>query len=355
MTGALNVETLDPPHVVGGEAERASKVIGLLREREAPIRHDAARARLLLEDRAIRSWVDASIAITAKTLSDEVTYLEATADALDVQFEALFLAQNRSLFRVEAPGDDCTVGAARLPEGSAWVVKNRDNKPDGRHILVQYTDDRWGHSVLAHSNYGGPIAASSGVNTRGLGAVITRTIVQDPPPGIYRGSLMSALLAKCGTVEEALDMTYGLPHLGGTITLGDRFGTIATVELEPDALTVEMAGHREWLAKTNHPSAQSVVNESGGADPEYLASSKLRLLAMQQTMSQSVQLEPSWPVIESWIASRMSSHDGDGAPCRHGKSPTVNTAVILCDPPTMLTSVGPPCEGQWQRWSAELV
>lgn len=360
----LNVQPLELPVFSGSTSERASRVIDSLRRLERPIQEGASKALKILECRDVRSWVHESVAITERRLPNEITYLDVTAQALDVEFEALFLAQHRALFAVEAQsstqpqtieddfGDDCTVGGARLGQGSSWLVKNRDNVPDGRDIIAQHTDPAWGHSVVAHSNFGGPMAASSGVNTRGLGIVLTRTQVKNPPPGVHRGSLMSALLAQCSTVKEALDVILGVPHLGGTLILGDKDGSLATVELEPDAVSVEWAQHRSWLAKTNHSDARSISGAFSEGPDEYQENSKLRLATMQQTMVEATQLGDEWSVIEPWIARRMGIHEGEGAVCRHDRWNTLGTAIIRCDPPTLLTSKGPPCEGRWFRWNA---
>jgi isopenicillin-N N-acyltransferase like protein len=350
------------PTFVGSPEERARDVVTHFQDQIGPAHIEIDRASAILAEPSTRRWVTESISIAADAFPAEITYLEATAEALGTTLDGLFATQHRSLFptaassRVPADDDGCSVGASRLADGGAWIVKNRDNRPEiqDRHVVTRHVDPAWsGHALVATSTAGGPVATSGGINTQGLAMVSTAITAHRPPPGIHRTLLMGGLLASCGTVDEALTIIGALPHLGGTITMGDATGAIATVELEPDAILVERAGSRPWVARTNHTCSRSVSGGTEVASPEYRESSLRRLSRMQATMAEAVQIDQQWEKIEPWIARQMTDHGGEGAMCRHdGNVVTIATTIFTCDPPSMLTSIGPGCEGRWQRWTA---
>jgi isopenicillin-N N-acyltransferase like protein len=341
------------PSFVGGWAARAQGVV-----RQFADRIPEPSATGLLDDREVRQWIDASIRVAERVVPGELAYLAATAAALDTSLEHVFAAQHRSLFGrtlvVVPDHDGCSVGAARGPGGAAWVVKNRDNHPDirRRHIVTHHVDPAWGgHAVVATSSAGGPMAASGGINTRGFCAVTTAIVVDRPPPGVHRTLLVGEMLARCTTVDEALELIGGTPQLGGTITMGDASGAVATVELEPDAVLIERAGARPWVARTNHGCSRSVGDGQEVASPEHRANSAARLFRMQDTMSRATRVDQDWETIEQWVLGRMTAHDGEHPSCRHdGKATTIATTLFACDPPMVLTSDGPGCEGRWGRW-----
>jgi hypothetical protein len=160
------------------------------------------------------------------------------------------------------------------------------------------------------------------------------------------------LLGRCATVDEALEVIDSLPHLGGTFTLVDAKGVVASVELNPDAVAVERAGGRTWVARTNHYCLHSIP----GPEPvsPHLEVSALRLETMCETMPEVSAMDAPWPEVEVRIAERMTTH-GDAGVCRHpwqGSSVTISTSILRSDPPSLLTSLGPGCENEWVRWSA---
>ena len=349
----LSITELKPPSFAGDAPTRAREVIDHFADRASPPRQTP-----LLADRAARRWIADSIRVAERAIPDELAFMVATADALGTTIEALFASQHRALFsravHVEPDHDGCSVGASRVPGGPAWVVKNRDNHPDirRRHIVTHHVDPSWeGHAVVATSSAGGPMAASGGINTRGFCAVTTAIVVDRPPPGVHRTLLVGEMLARCTTVDEALEMVGSTSHLGGTITMGDATGAVATVELEPDAVLIERTGARPWVTRTNHGCSRSVGEGREVATPEHRANSIGRLARMHETMAGATIVDQGWSTIESWILDRMTSHEGDDPSCRHEATmTTIATTLLVCDPPSVLTSNGPGCEGQWGRW-----
>ena len=347
---------LDLPTFSGGPAARARQAALHFADRLRS--GEIGRARSVLEDPEARRWVDKSLQILERVFPDDLVYLAATAAYFDSPVEALFASQHRSLFPPQpgiVPDDDgCSVGASRLPNAGAWIVKNRDNRPEllERHVVAQHIDPAWsGDAIVVTTSAGGPVAASGGINTRGFCVVSTAVLVDCPPPGIHRTVLMGGLLASCTTVDDALEIIGSVPHLGGTLTMGDASGAIATVELEPDAILIECAGSRPWVARTNHACSRSVTGGTMRPTEEHRSNSALRLGRMQRIMGDVSQLDQDWDAIEPWIASQMTDHDGADAVCRHGgDSITFATSIYTCDPPSMLISIGPGCEGRWGRW-----
>jgi hypothetical protein len=344
-------EELSLPTFVGSPRERAIGVAERFPDRISPTRGAPPPP-----DADGQRWIERSVEITAEVFPDEVTYLTATAEAVDTNLESLFArmygGRSPSSQRSGAETDGCAVGASRTSDGSAWLVKNRDNRPDihRRHIITRHRDPSWlGNEIIATSSAGGPTASSGGINTHGFCLASTGTYVSNPPPGIHRTLLIGGLLATCRTVDEALDIVGTVPHLGGTLTMADAKGAVATVELEPEAILVERASARPWVCRTNHCCSRSVPTVEV-ATPTHMEDSRARLHRMQRAMA-DVASAPTWPEIESTIIGHMTSHDGEDHLCRHeGELTTIATTLFSCDPPMVLTSDGPGCEGRWGRW-----
>jgi hypothetical protein len=70
------------------------------------------------------------------------------------------------------------------------------------------------------------------MNTDGFALADTQTATADHGPGLLRYVLMTRLLARCATVEEALSEMASVPLTGGaSLVLGDAAGAAAWVEL----------------------------------------------------------------------------------------------------------------------------
>ena len=84
------------------------------------------------------------------------------------------------------------------------------------------------------------IEIEDGVNEHGLAVGLTFVPIRKIKPGFNVGIIVRYLLEKCKTVNEAINKLQELPIAsGGTLTLADKTGSIAMVELSPNKIVVK--------------------------------------------------------------------------------------------------------------------
>ncbi len=312
-------------------------------------------------DPAVRGWVVESAKLLERVFPDVAEYLEATARAVGVDYLAMqasyfsYVGLSARAEEVEGVDDPegCSTAAGVLADGGAWLVKNRDTPGwmmDSQSV-IEHRDPSWGGAaVVGVSSVGGSMAGSSGINSHGLASVSTSIVGRLGEPGIARAHLQDALLARCETVDEALEIIRSIQHVGGTMTLVDATGTVAAVELSPSGAVIERKQATGGVARTNHY-VQSENSTFAIIDPVRLENSSSRLESMECVVDET-ELDAPWPEVLGSLRSRMATHDGPGAQCRHGAAVvTVSTTIYRSRPPTMFTSDGPGCSSPWVAWS----
>lgn len=354
--------TADPrafsgPRVVGTPAERAVQIFGAYPEHEDELRRYVEDLPTSFEPETGR-WLEESLGLLSFHFPDVVEYLMACADYLGCELMPMYAGANAAALRggVTVPGfvdpEGCSIAGGVHSGVGAWLVKNRDSNPSvlKRQIISEHTDPSWdGRSVACVSNVGGLMAVSSGINTAGFASITTAVTLEAAPPGIFRAHLQDGLLARCTTVDQALDIIADVPHIGGTITLADATGVVATVDLAPTGPVV-IRENGDGVAKTNHFTGEESEQEQVGK-PENRYNSECRLGTMNELIARADADSMAWPEFRDWLRSQVADHEGDGAVCKHNtKSITVNTSVFSTNPPSMLASQGPGCEGDWVEW-----
>lgn len=334
--------------VTGTPAQRARAVAELF-----PERRSALAARLASNpptlDRSRRRWVDEAWRQLQDALPDSAEYLVATADAVGVDPMVLMASVHRSFLEGLPPDDGCSVVAGTHEQVGAYLVKNRDNPPADRldHTVLVHRDPAWGgRRVLAVGSVGPFMASSSGVNTAGFALADTAIAIGGAEPGILRYFLMDALLARCTGVAEARGMIDSFTHLGGTLTMIDADGSVAAADLAQRHVTVEAAPE---VGRTNHFVGPGADEESTDADRR--ANSVCRRRHVDDVLAWK-RHELDWDELDRRLVDEFSSHDGDGALCRHSPESTTNSlAVYTANPVTASLFTGPPCEAERVDWS----
>lgn len=259
--------------------------------------------------------------------------------------------------KAEGPaGDGCSAWVARDGDGGRWLAKNRDY--GGEHAVLQQLFRHQGPGLgmgplLCLGSLGAPGAFSSGMNAEGLALVDTQVPTQDHGPGLCRYLLMTEILARAATVDEALALIRGLRHAGGgCLLLADRYGGAAAVELGHRHLDIE-SGDAPWLARTNHhlspPLAPLTLRRPGEPMGR---SSHGRLATLRAALPPAVPLRDA-PAFARRV---MAGHKADAPPCgeglcRHGEdgaSRTISSVLFESRARRLYLCDGAPCAGEWR-------
>lgn len=360
---ARAISAFEGPVVVGSAAERAKATLEAFPDRSNALAAAAANWKLPDIDDDLREWVRLSFQALQHHFPEVAEYVEVTAEALGVDVMTSFTRSHLKVVRggfVLTPGpaadEGCSTAAGSRQDVHGWIAKNRDNNRESleRQIVVEHVDPDWdGRRAVTVANLGGCMANSSGINSAGFAVVDTAVSVSDAPPGIFRAFLLDGLLARCTTVAEAVAIIEEVPHLGGTATMADASGAVATADLAPGGALIEYASDDGTVQRTNH-FPRRVADQEHVRTASGRRNSECRLDAVTETMDRLDTAPDGWPEFRNWLADQMLTHAGPGALCKHSddKSLTISTTIYGCNPPTMLTSLGPGCVSPWVEWSA---
>lgn len=297
--------------------------------------------RALIESRCAEAGQLASGAEVGDFLAGLRGHVEATcpemldeirgiADAVGTRpadlFAAWHLAVLREVFGAASQDDGCTVLALSGP-GGVRLAKNRDVPAATlplQRVFRQSAPGWRGGAILSLSSIGSSPAASSGINEAGLALADTQVATRDHGIGLLRYPLMQRVLEACRDVAEALALIGRTAHLGGgTLTLADAGGAIATVEL----------GHRVLASTSKRSGTLCRTNHFTCGD---LAPDNLEAAASPPGRNSRERLDR----ISGWarregpaagagaLAALLSSHDHP-ALCRHAEEPGGASTIAL--------------------------
>lgn len=253
--------------------------------------------------------------------------------------------------------DGCSAWALRHPEFGALLGKNRDLAAPfrGAQRVFRHRDPAWhGRTILCVGSLGSPGVYSSGINSDGLALADTQIRAADQGVGFLRYFAMTRLLARCATVDDALDELHSLRHAGGgSLVLADADGRTAAVELGHRTVAVEGGGARSGgggnggrVARTNHFVSPELRGRDAEADGGH-ADSESRLCRLRTWLDGLGEA----PGIAD-AAAVMASHDDAGTTglCRHGGdggATTISGSVFACRSRRLYFSADNPCAGAW--------
>jgi hypothetical protein len=301
----------------------------------------ASRGRLAqapARDARMARFLDTQRAVTARLAPEAEAEIAGIAAGFGLAaaevFDFLHLGCLADLAAAPADSDGCSAFSS-----GGVVAKNRDFRPEHKALqrVFLHRDPAWGgRAVLCLGSLGAPGAWSSGMNSDGLALADTQIATADHGPGLLRYFLMTRLLARCATVEQALADIASLPHAGGgSLVLGDASGAAAAVELRHSRVDVTRGA---WVAHTNHyvaaPDALPPVAHSAG-----------RLAVLQAALSADPACDPR---------ALLATHAPE-AVCRHAPdpSPTLAGAIWDCRDRAAWIADGPPCSTRWAGFVAD--
>lgn len=95
------------------------------------------------------------------------------------------------------------------------------------------------------------IEIEDGMNEKGLSVGLTFIPIEKVKPGFNVGVLTRFLLEKCTSVNESIEALKKLPIAsGGTLTIADKKGDMAVVELHPDEINI-IYPNNNYVCATN--------------------------------------------------------------------------------------------------------
>lgn len=245
-----------------------------------------------------------------------------------------------------SPEDGCSTLAATHSEFGPFVAKNRDYGGDHRElqrVFIQSDPERTSRQCLFVGSLGSPGAFSSGMNSAGLALADTRVDWPAPGAGWLRYHLMTEILWRAETVEEAVDFISSVPHAGGgSLALADASGAIASVEFGHPGAATQSCRHGTF-AHTNHYFFDPAWAASGRDRQSHdERNSHARLQVLRRASAGHTSRTKMQDVIDLF-----SSHEnGEGSLCRHGgdgEQGTISTAIFCCETREVHFFDGNPC------------
>lgn len=312
-------------------------------------RVEQARAEGLI-DAAAEDYLAAQHTFHARIDPEGLAELEGIAAGFGLDgaqmFAHLHLGTLRDLKGGAKLDDGCSAWAVSIGPDGPLVVKNRDFT--GTHLGIQMVARHAGPDIatgalLCLGSLGSPGAYSSGINARGFALADTQVAVRHHRVGWLRYFLMTRLLARCATVDDALAMIRATPHAGGgTLVMADASGATAAVELGAAGPQISRASP---ALRTNHYVSAPLAADTLLPAGDCIASNSAQRFAYLSC----VLPERLWS--RETARQLMATHPEAGAPiCQHGAEDgtmTIASAVYSCAAPGLLLCAGSPCGGAW--------
>ncbi len=307
-------------------------------------------------DSAMQDYVAAQRRHADRHDPDGIAELAGIAAGFGLSEEMLFLHLHLGTIRDFAAGatieqDGCSAWAAGSGPDGPLLVKNRDF--GGIHLGVQRLTWHEGPDIVTGGmmclgSLGSPGAYSSGMNATGLALSDTQIGARHHGVGWLRYFLMTRILARCKTVEEALAFITSVPHAGGgSLILADRSGATASVELGARSVAISRGA---WSCRTNHFVSAELRTETLRSTGDRIGgNSEARLACLVATLHRR-----AWDIDAAAALMARHTDDPSGAPiCQH-PSPhddtcTLSSVIYAIDRGCVYWTEGNPCAGRWQQ------
>ena len=246
-----------------------------------------------------------------------------------------------------ASEDGCSTFAATHSDFGPFVAKNRDYGGEHRElqrVFFHSDPDTTAKQCVFIGSLGSPGAFSSGMNSAGLALVDTRVDWPVPGVGWLRYYLMTEILWRADTVEEAVEFIFSVPHAGGgSLAMADSSGAIASIEFGHPGAAVQ-SSRQGTFAHTNHYFFDTAWGACGrGRQGPNEQNSDARLEVLKRASARHTKQMKLHDVVDLF-----SSHEnGEGSLCRHGSDGdqgTISTVIFCCETRELLFFDGNPCK-----------
>jgi len=234
----------------------------------------------------------------------------------------------------------CSLAAFADGEGGPILGKTSDHPLFTlRFLAFQRVQNPAIHSFI-RGTFLGTLGTRAGLNDAGL-ALCGAAIASDAynPQGAPVMVLLQAILERCVTVEEAIQLAEEMPSVnyGAHIMLGDAGGEVAVIERMPDRMAVRRP-EGGLLFNTNHPLAPETREHS--AAPAYLKENSEARYGRLQALTASA------PRTLDGMQAILRDHTEPGAICQHGAGDFHTTGAYVLQPAqgTMWMAAGCPCQ-----------
>lgn len=312
-----------------------------------------SEAEALLDDPLVQNYLDRQWEFLSVQAPGHLEETRGIAEGFGLTPRAIFDCLHLGILSPSAVVDGCSILAASISVPGPVLVKNRDYRGTHRalqRVFVHSEPNRTSGRCVVVGSLGAPGAFSSGMNSAGLAIADTRVDCPAVGVGWLRYYLMTEILWRSVTVEEAVDFIASVPHAGGgSLALADASGAVASVEFgHPHAITRSSRSgifvHTNHYLFETHPFAMVAEPDINGSK-----SSLARLDALLQAAGRFTDRTRIEDLIQLF-----SSHEPDEASlCRHGpddEENTISTAIFCCSQRELVYTSGNPCNGNWWRF-----
>ncbi len=208
-----------------------------------------------------------------------------------------------------------------------------------RFLAFQRVQNTATHSFI-RGTFLGTLGTRAGLNDAGL-ALCGAAIASDAynPQGVPVMVLFQAILERCASVAEAIDLAETMPSVnyGAHLMLGDAGGDVAVIERMPDRMAVRRPVNGLTF-NTNHPLAPETREHS--AAPATLRANSLARYARLEALTASA------PRTVAGAQEILRDHTEPGAICQHGAGDFHTTGAYVLQPKqgTLWMAAGCPCQ-----------
>lgn len=298
-------------------------------------------------------YIDSQHRFAENHCAEDMAEIAGIADGFGVSAQALFVHLHIGTLRDLRGGaliDGCSAWATGVGPDGPLLVKNRDvasSQSGVQRVMWHDGPDIVTGGMLCLGSLGSPGNYSSGMNAAGLAVADTHIGIRRHRVGWLRYFLLTRMLARCASVDEALALVRSVPHAGGgSLVMADASGATAAVELGTAQVSID-CGPLSW--RTNHFVSPELKDATLNAGGRIAASSAARFECLAACLPGR-----DWDVADATALMARHTEDQNGAPiCQHpgsgDDSRTISSVVYAIGERCLYLHEENPCAGRWQH------